>query len=132
MGRRSDKDFSSPVLGFLPRGGGFGTFNGIMKPFLPHALLLAAALAFAFPSGASATCSYCGSSGYGSCPYAKFHKHTDAGADKCMFCGSSSYGSCSLSPHGKHEHGFGHGKCRFCGSSSFGSCSYSPGGHHEH
>jgi len=49
-----------------------------------------------------------------------------------MFCGSSSYGSCSLSPHGKHEHGYGHGKCRFCGSSSFGSCSYAPGGHHEH
>ena len=103
-----------------------------MKPSIPHALLLAAALAFALPSAASATCSYCGSSGYGSCPYAKCHKHTDFGADMCMFCGSSSYGSCSLSPHGKHEHGFGRGKCRFCGSPSFGSCPFSPGGHHEH
>jgi hypothetical protein len=103
-----------------------------MKTPFYHALLLAVALAGALPSGAGATCSYCGASGYGSCPYAKVHKHTDSGGDKCMFCGSSSYGSCALSPHGKHEHGFGGGKCRFCGSSSFGSCPSAPGGHHEH
>jgi len=79
-----------------------------------------------------ATCSFCGSSSFGSCPYAKSHKHTDAGAGQCMYCGSSSFGSCSLSPHGKHEHGFSRGKCRFCGSSSYGACSLSPSGHHEH
>lgn len=89
-------------------------------------------LALPFAGAAYATCSWCGSSSYGSCPYAKSHKHTDCGADKCMFCGSSSYGSCSLSPHGKHEHATGQNKCRFCGSTSFGSCSLSPCGHHEH
>ena len=96
--------------------------------------LIAIMLAISLPLAgeAYATCSYCGSSGYGSCPYAKVHKHTDCGADKCMFCGSSSYGSCNLVPHGKHEHGTGQGKCRFCGSSSFGSCSLSPGRWHEH
>ena len=95
---------------------------------------LAAVLALVLPlaGAAYATCSWCGASGYGSCPYAKSHKHTDCGADKCMFCGASGYGSCSLSPHGKHEHGVGQGKCRFCGSSSFGSCALSPCGRHEH
>ena len=95
-------------------------------------LIAVLALFLTLAGVAYATCSFCGSSGYGSCPYAKVHKHTDYGADKCMFCGSSGYGSCSLSPHGKHEHGFGGGKCRFCGSSAFGSCSLAPGGHHEH
>lgn len=101
-----------------------------MKRTLPIAVALFLSLLLA--GAAHATCSFCGSSSYGSCPYAKSHKHTDYGADKCMYCGSSSFGSCSLAPHGKHEHGYGRGKCRFCGSSSFGSCSMSPGGHHEH
>ena len=93
-----------------------------------------AALAVFLPlAGAThATCSYCGSGSYGSCPYGRVHKHTDYGADRCMYCGSSSHGSCNYSPHGKHEHGYGHGKCRFCGSGSFGSCNYSPSGVHEH
>ena len=101
-----------------------------MKRF--HLIAAAFVLSLSLAGAAWATCSYCGSSGYGACPYGKVHKHTDCGADRCMFCGSSSYASCSQSPHGKHEHGYGHGKCRFCGSSSFGSCSLSPSGHHEH
>ena len=101
-----------------------------MIPF--RHLITVLALSLPLAGAAYATCSFCGSSGYGSCSYAKVHKHTDYGADKCMFCGSSSYGSCSLAPHGKHEHGTGQGKCRFCGSSAFGSCSLSPGRYHEH
>ena len=76
-----------------------------MKAIPPITVVLVLFLSLA--GVAYATCSWCGSSSYGSCPYAKSHKHTDCGADKCMFCGSSSYGSCSLSPHGKHEHGIG-------------------------
>lgn len=96
--------------------------------------LIAVALSvFVLIAGAAcATCSYCGSSGFGSCSYGKVHKHTDYGADRCMYCGSSAHGSCSYSPHGKHEHGYGQGRCRFCGSASFGSCGYSPSGIHEH
>ena len=95
---------------------------------------IAAVLAlFVLIAGAAyATCSFCGSGSYGSCPYGKVHKHTDYGADRCMYCGSSSYGSCNYAPHGKHEHGYGQGQCRFCGSSSFGSCNYSPSRIHEH
>lgn len=89
-------------------------------------------LALASAGVAWGTCSFCGSSGYGTCPYGRVHKHTDCGGEKCMYCGSSGYGTCSQAPHGKHEHGFGQGKCRFCGSSSFGSCGYSPSGIHEH
>ncbi|MBP5787958.1 MAG: hypothetical protein J6Y19_09120 [Kiritimatiellae bacterium] len=101
-----------------------------MKLSIQIAAALAAFLSLA--GVADATCSYCGSSGYGACPYGKVHKHTDYGAEKCMYCGSSSYGSCSFAPHGKHEHGYGRGKCRFCGSASFGSCGYAPEGRHEH
>ena len=51
-----------------------------MKRFRLIAAVLALFLSLA--GVAYATCSYCGSSSYGSCPYAKVHKHTDYGADK--------------------------------------------------
>ena len=73
-----------------------------MKRTRPTAAAVLLFLLFAV--AAEATCSYCGSSSYGSCPRAKSHKHTDYGADKCMYCGSSSFGSCSMSPGGHHEH----------------------------
>ena len=99
---------------------------------MPRLIVAAMGLFLALAGAVQGTCSFCGSGGYGSCPYGKVHKHTDYGAEKCMYCGSSGYGSCSISPHGKHEHGYGRGKCRFCGSAAFGTCGYSPSGVHEH